>query len=374
MSVRSRLLAGVLSVPLATLAACSGGGSGATGASPSTPTTPSVPTLPADYVGSGGGLTQLDDLGVAKPRAFPRDGVQLRGPHFAFVFGSSGTTTKLTAAQARLLGIKQAVVAAPGHDLVLMATPLGYNSESQVYQGRPDKIEIVVNGAAKPLTLDGDIALWHGVIVVSVPTGAHPLLRVTDAGRPQSLDLVTGRRGPDAVAAYYPIRTGSGDVDVDHSGPWVRLSGPGATGLTGQDRLTSVYVSDVDYTLWPWLPSRGWAPAGRVWLDLDVKMSYWRPSSGVDGNDTVKIDPASFHLSGPAGTIALSGAVIAPTHDTTIIAPGQTDAGTFYAQIPAALRAATFTFHFAGTISTDKGTTTWSNYDGGSATVPIAFS
>jgi hypothetical protein len=376
MSVRSRLLAGVLSVPLLALAACSGGGAG-TGAGPSggsaASSAPGVPTLPADYLGSGTGLTQLDELGAARIRRFGGGQTELRGPHFAYVFGSSGIATRLSAAQAKLVGITGAAVAAPGHELVLVATPLANNTESQVFEGRPDKIEIVVNDTAKPFTFEGPQLLWHGVVVASVPTGAHPILRVTDAGRPQSLDLLTGRRGPDAIAAYHPIRTGSGDVDSDHSGPWVRLSGPGAAGLTGQARLASVYVSDVDYTLWPWLPNRGWARAGQLWLDLDVKMSYWRPSSGTAADDTVRIAPSSFRLASPAGTITLSGGTIAPAQDTTIVAPGQAATGTFRAQIPATLRTATLTFHFAGTIATDKGTTTWTSYDGGSGTVPIAF-
>jgi hypothetical protein len=376
MSVRSRLLAGVLSVPLLAPAACSGGGS-STGAGPGGGrggfSAPAVAALPADYVGSGTGLTQLDALGATRIRRFAGGRAEIRGPHFAYVFGSSGVATTLSAAQAKLVGITGAAVAAPGHELVLVATPLANNTESQVFEGRADRIEIVVNGRARPFAFEGPPMLWHGVVVASVPTGAHPILRITDAGRPQSLDLVTGRRGPDAITGYYPIRSGSGDVDPDHSGPWVRLSGPGAAGLTGESRLASIYVSDVDYTLWPWLPNHGWAGAGRLWLDLDVKMSYWRPSAGADGADTVRIAPSSFRLAGPAGTVTLTGGSIAPAQDTPLTAPGQAATGTFRARIPETLRAATLTFHFAGTIATENGTTTWTNYDGGSGTVPIAF-
>jgi hypothetical protein len=373
MSVRSRLFAGVLSVPLLALAACSGGGTAGTGPAATTAKAPSVPTLPADYLGNGTGLTQLGDLGVTKIHRYAGGETNLRGPHFSYVFGSSGTVTKLSAAQAQLVGIKGAVVAAPGHELVLAATPLSNNTESDVREGRPDKIEMVVNGTAKPFTFDGPALLWHGVVVASVPTGAHPVLRVTDAGRPQSLDLRTGRRGPDAVAGYYPIRAGSGDVDSDHAGPWVRLSGPGAAGLTGQSRLAAVHVSDVDYTLWPWLPSRGWAPAGKVWLDLQVSMSYWRPSAGAHGEDTVRIAPSSFRLADAGGTIPLSGVAIAPGRDTTLGALGQSATGSFLAQVPVSPRSAVLTFHFAGTIDTPQGSTTWSNYDGDSGTVRLTF-
>lgn len=371
---RSRLTTAIVVLPLVLAAASCRSGTVA-GPGPASPTAPSGQVLPADYA-STVGASGLTELRLAGTRRFPARTAMLRGPHFQYSFVASVTTTRLTAVQAAALRLPKAVEAAPAHELVLAeSAPIVGQADAAFYpDGSPDSIE-VVGGERTRAVLPRGVSSFTGIVVVSVPAGRHPLLRVTDAGRPQSIDLVTGARGRDAVAAYYPVRGGTGSTEPDQ-GVSMRYSGPGAAGTPAADRLALLSLGDVDVSLQPWTPEHKWARPGRVWLVLRPSLAYWRPGAGTSQTDNVEVEPRSFAATGPGGTrLPLSGAAIhvGPYTSPGTSPIGEKAGGTLVADVPASLRAATLRFSFHGSIRLPTGPVSWSVYAGGSQAAALSL-
>jgi hypothetical protein len=219
----------------------------------------------------------------------------------------------------------------------------------------PLRVEVAAGPVRRtvPVPPPGDLT---GTLAVSLPAGARPALAVTDAGRRQSLDLTTGRRGGDAIAGYYPVPTGSWDAD-DARPTGLVLYGPGVAGLAQADRTASIQLDDTRAELQPYRQGRGWAARGRAFLVLDVSFAYGRSANaGSSRRDTVTAPPSCFRVTGPDGVpLRVSG-------DPVVLdgsAPGAVADGRLAADVPAGLRQVTVRFGFCGTIVTPAGGTTY---------------
>jgi hypothetical protein len=331
--------------------------------------------LPADLVRLAA-VRDIAALDLPGTRAFRTGSAGLRGPHFQFTFVATVTTRQLTAKQAVLFGLSPAVETAPGRDLVLaeLGPVLGRADAAFYPDGRPDAVEVSVGSRVSPVATTSADQL-NGVLAVSVPAGVHPILRVTDAGRPQSLDLVTGRRGRDAAAGYYPLRSADGSAEPN-DGISFQYSGPGGAGQPAAERIAQLALDDVPASLQPYVPGRKWARAGRAWLVLEPTVIYWRPSAGASptATDQVEVAVRSFTLAGPDGApLPLSGAPISPGVSSTGASVGQKGSGRLVADVPISLRKATLRFSFRGSIRLPNGTVSWTVYHGGSQAAALAL-
>lgn len=100
-------------------------------------------------------------------------------------------------------------------------------------------------------------------LALSVPKGAPVTLRVTDDGRTQSMDLRTGRRGNDAIAAYYKplpkLKVTAEDYEATAQVSVLNSTRPVRLGV--RFAQTEAYVG-------PWVRPGGWAQPGRWWVVL----------------------------------------------------------------------------------------------------------
>ncbi|QWF82449.1 hypothetical protein [Amycolatopsis sp. CA-230715] len=224
--------------------------------------------------------------------------------------------------------------AEPGQELVVVA------ADSRVRAGQwvPDeddpkpKAELVVGGAPTalhriPLTPPKsgvDVKLDSAVVVASVPAGAPVSIRVTDAGRTQTMDLRTGRRGPDAIAGYYRRNSAELTWTGHLSGGISTPLGGGRTPVefaAGFKTMDPAHLTDKPTaTLAPYTPRRGWAPPGGAWLVVPrpVVSRPFDPFSPLF--DLALSDPAVFSLRLPDGT-AIPAEPGSTTMSTEVLGP-----------------------------------------------------
>lgn len=334
----------------------SGGGN-----EPGTGTPSDTPSIPADHV-EFASVVGIDKSGVEGVRRFPTQSATLRGPHFSYTVKATATLSKLTPDQAEYFELPAGAAPAPGHEILLaeLEPARGY-LPADAAGTAPQRVEVLAGSVSRRLELRSTLI---GTIVMSVPAGSKPVLRVTDAGRPQSLDLTTGKRGPDAATGYYPVR----EVEWRAGNnvlTGLLLSGPGAAGMSTNERVAGIQLSDADGTLVPYVEGRGWAEAGRAWLALGPEVQYSRLSAGTDKDDQITVDLRSFTVTGPGGTrYPVSGKpiVIGGPTSPDDFPIGQNGAGRLLVDVPATLRRATLSFTFTGTIRLPKGPVSWSIY------------
>jgi hypothetical protein len=151
---------------------------------------------------------------------------------------------------------------------------------------------VVVAGKARSIGEVGRSV--ETLIAVSVDPGAEATLVVSDSGREQSINLRTGARGPDALAAYHPVRS-----DGETLGDGVRISGnQGGVEISGS----------VSARKYPYLAGQGWAPPGRVWLQVKVGVG------SIAARYSCDIDAArSFSVRGSVGAISVPATSLAAT-------------------------------------------------------------
>jgi len=125
-------------------------------------------------------------------------------------------------------------------------------------------------------------------IVVPAKKEAIVRLEITDTDRMQWIDLRTAETG-NLIDGYYPRRRDGSSLACDITSPTKAI-----------DESTVVLMAGA--TLEPWSETRGWAPKGRLWLVLEMKIWYSRNGITVslDGATTVK-------LTGPQGPLPVSG-------------------------------------------------------------------
>lgn len=216
------------------------------------------PAEPADFVATGIDDTMYSGDGINA--ITPADGT-FAGPHFRHLFTGSAVaeTTSSLVPGAEDLG------AAPGYEFVaLFESP---DPQTPEY-GQDDDVTTAVVVDGQPRTLP-DKPSFGGGYLVSVPVGHSAQLVVTDAGRTQSFDMRTGRRGPDAVAGYYPPHSASVPAadakltdDAECDAPIPTPTGS----FSDCEVITTFEIPDGTGALDPWAPGLGWAENGRAWL------------------------------------------------------------------------------------------------------------
>jgi hypothetical protein len=283
---------------------------------------------------------------VEGSRAFDPADARLEGPHFAVsVTGVARVTGPLPDAVAGAFGLDAGAAPAAGRELVLVdLTPT---------EGRPPataaELTVEVAGRAVRGPLDATVA-------VDAPAGTEPTLRVTDAGRTQTLDLTTGRRTAE-VAGFYPLPTGG--AAATGAPATLVLYGPGVAGQSKGDRTATVGLARATASLQPWVEGRGWAADGRRFLVLDAALAYDRP--GAPAPDTVTVPAASFS----AGAVRLTG--------PAVTLRGPTGTARFVADVPAATDRVALRFAFRGTIRAAAGEVTAQPAGGGPQTVTVVL-
>ncbi len=192
-----------------------------------------------------------------------------------------------------------ALVPAPGEDLLVVGytttrdddAPSGVGTATLVIDGRrtalPDWSQVEENA-------------W---LVVAVPTGTREAaLEVLSEGRPQSISLITGERGPGAPAVLYRERRTVGIGAEVRSEVALPEGDPG--------RVTVVIT---EAGLEAWRPDTGWAPVGQGYLRVAGTTEVDEPCCDVRGVDVT----ASVRLALPDGTL-LAPQPAATTADETV--------------------------------------------------------
>lgn len=141
--------------------------------------------------------------------------------------------------------------------------------EEGVGFGDSPDVRYVVRVGERRTALDAPPQPGH-VIVASVPRGSEDVwLEVSDESRAQSVNLVTGRQGPDAFAPYYRGRPNSVDLGRQYRGTASVL---GDVRVEGTAYLRAAVLAGYD-------PTAGWAPDGQSWLAITVEDLDWTTDS-----------------------------------------------------------------------------------------------
>lgn len=220
---------------------------------------------PADFVGNNAGIattgatTFKNGLGV------------LAGPHFGLRYSSLDVS--------RTLDLQYQ--AAPGHEFLVLAADPATLADAPA-PGDDVKAALVVDGRSRPVKF-ADLQSGSG-LVVSVPLGHSAQLTVTDTGRPQTLDLRTGRRITE-IQGYYPERALNLGADK------YAESGETSSGGCRRQTTMSIYFSGTGTAVLPWGPDGGWAKPGRAWLPVEYTMLI-NPTSVPDYDSVYDMPPS----------------------------------------------------------------------------------
>ncbi|WP_255955033.1 hypothetical protein [Streptomyces odontomachi] len=354
---RAAVRAGLLAVCGAVVVSCS---TGTDDADPEA--TGTVKVLPADYRTT----EPAGSFDYPGTRKYPGGSAELVGPHYAIRFDEVATATSLDRDHAFKFYDPDwnhpedfaTMKAAPGHRLLFLhgveprrkpALP-----EYAEANATAEKVKATVRvgdgaGRAIPGGLGGLTGASGATLVMSVPTGAHPVLSVEDAGRTQSIDLITGKRDPDAPAGYYPLRHG-GDCNLR------------STHQTNRD-AQQLEADCKGYTLQPYVPDGGWAPKGKAWLYLEG--SLYGASTDVSGAAKTfgaDLDAGrSFSLTFKGTTVTGRGFAATSGKPTGGTAAGTVDPGSLGVRflVPDAFRSGTLHFTPQGTFTYDGKRISW---------------
>jgi hypothetical protein len=127
------------------------------------------------------------------------------------------------------------------------------------------------------------------VLMVSAPQGAEVRLVTGDPGHLQSVDLRTGQRrtGPPAVYADFPSYLGG-----------TSSGSPGYAGLRANGQNYSTMLFQWEAVRKPWVDGLGYAPRGKAWLTVVVRLTTQRDVTDSD-EISLSLDPATaFRVGG----------------------------------------------------------------------------
>jgi hypothetical protein len=276
---------------------------------PSASSQASVMTVPADYVAVLHTAGRVELGGGVAMTPTDRNASYVVGPRYYLSLDAVGTTQRLSAdsdvefnpsrpeTEPALSGRihRPAVQASAGHELVIAevagpGTTLGGDPGGMA--GTPaDRTahDVSVRVGQDPAVRLGGFVSSGSQVLVSVPSGADPLIVIDDhSGHPQSLHLRTGQRA-DALGVLYPPRRQ--DLDTLAASTLV---------IPGDGRQYQEAVAlGVSVSLVPWDRVHGWAPPGRAWLlvALDLRNVGDRPFYGKLTLDAAR----TFTLTGAGG-------------------------------------------------------------------------
>jgi hypothetical protein len=299
---------------------------------------PTKPALPAEFAAVFGGEYNSVRANV---QLDPHSSI-LIGPHSSIQLDQVAQTSALSEAQSQNLFpphdlyLFPPFVAALGHELVL--AHLVKTPDEGVGQPMLPLDHDEPRDSGPMLVVDGkQRKLYPGLqnnstVVVSVPTGAPVLLRMTDGGRPQDIDLRTGKR-VNGVPEYYPVL--SADL--------ANLAGLMAVGP--DDSAYPLGAGPGIVQLEPYADSLGWAQPGRSWLVVWIRIG-------------MNLFPYDF--------AAASDDVVLKLSDGSTPTPRETGTGPPYSSmavrstavwalydLPSSVRSGTVIFHLSGTFSDD---------------------
>jgi hypothetical protein len=231
----------------------------------------------------------IPELGIAL-NPVPADRGLLIGPNFKFHVTQLGTTTELTSAQRQILvpwrPSPSPLPALSSHEyLVVVAERFGMVKDDGVealfHVGGRDVVESMVGT----------------LLIVETPVGGPVSVDITSAGRTQKMDLRTGRTS-DLIDGYYPVR--SAGVLIQCA---IRITEPGVKVENTVYNEAAVDMG-IDASLLPYIKDKGWAPAGRRWLLVQL---YTHVIS-LDTNLTISVDLATdVKVTGPDGRLPIAG-------------------------------------------------------------------
>lgn len=260
----------------------------------------------------------------------------LAGPHYAVALSAVAVATELTAAQLSELAIPvpgtAGLHAAAGSELLVV------HVDDQVppvtllpMVGAAPVATVVVAGQSRPL---GAVPAADSVLVVNAPVGAAVSLTIRDANQLQSIDLRSGRPSGERPL-FLPQYTGVAQL-LD------RVHVDGVDASRHSQPITVVLTA----TLRPYVNKGGWAPAGKVWLDVDAVLSVPTPIS------------VSLNLASSLTLRAPDGSVLHLPPDAVLRASSDPDASgsrtahwTGPVAVPAGLRSLRIGFAVTGTVT-----------------------
>lgn len=221
---------------------------------PSPSPSPTVPAAPAALATTlGGELTGVSQATTLDPRQ-----AMLIGPHSVIQLDMIGVLHTITEDQAAELNFT-------GSDLELPMKPAAGDEFVVAHVAETDVQPELASGdtqsAAKATVLVGtEERQIDGVLgpdytlIVSVPTGSPVHLRMNDGGRPQEIDLRTGKRTRSASPLFYPEHTAELNIPTFYL-------------LPGGNQYEMVESTDSTADLSPY-HGKHWASKGRAWLIL----------------------------------------------------------------------------------------------------------
>jgi len=208
-----------------------------------------VSVKPANFFEVGDGTFAGDNAGG-----------KLISPHYTVVLEDVLVTDRVPADVATGLDLGDGpVAAADGYEMMLVK--LSPDDNIWTDNGSP-----LLKGVSAAIRIDDrDVKLEKlpdsvTSVAMSVPKGKPVSLRVTDAGRTQSLNLRDGKPGPDVHPGFADIVSGSLSIDYRKSGT--------ASSAGGYRRPLEVTVRLYNASRHPWTPQTGWAKDGRRWVYL----------------------------------------------------------------------------------------------------------
>jgi hypothetical protein len=196
----------------------------------------------------------------------------LIGPHFHLRVQGIAVTEELSELGAVALRLYKARHAAEGQEFVVVTfgevedgTP--WRRDLNEMSQKMVSLTVEAGGRTRSVTtyprVMGNETAGPATLALSVPKGAPVTLRVTDDGRTQSLNLRTGQRGSDAVAAYYKplpkLKVAAEDYEATAQVSVLNSTRPVRLGV--RFAQTEAYVG-------PWVRHGGWARPGRWWVVL----------------------------------------------------------------------------------------------------------
>ncbi|MBV1849965.1 hypothetical protein [Catellatospora tritici] len=239
--------------PLITLTLLAVGAAGCTAPQPEpepSPSGPAAEAVAADYVRMAPSTpSDTSPLLLQKRPLTPADAAII-GPEYATAFDWTAAVPRIDADDADRMGLEGAITAPSGAELFLAHVARPLPRPVGKAGALTPAIQVVVNGQARESSVR--FGRDH-ILIVCVPTGAPVLLKMSDKGRTQTLDLRSGKRGPDANPLFY-TRYAMKDFGVRTN---IRPPDPGRIDMSGS------------LALLPWTEEHGWAPAGKAWLHFE---------------------------------------------------------------------------------------------------------
>lgn len=182
--------------------------------------------------------------------------------------------TEIGSKTAKLLGLDRPVRAPAGHEFVVadFTQYTGYDHDVPAKGSQPGSLK----GSKHQQTIlvgDTKIPLYPSLVggrllIATAPAKSRVLLKVTDSGVTQYLDLRTGLRVKDSRSGYYPGRDFGPTRPVEAKKVWRR------PGVASADNLVvNTLLLRARSELSPFRPDGTWEKGKYAWLYLTVQVS-----------------------------------------------------------------------------------------------------